>query len=131
MKQLSYFLSLFTCLWSSNLNIGFVAAFHPHSPLHVFTSGISKSPTTIISIAAMSPEEERAAALSDYLAKAHEEKLRVIKEVEQKKNQEIDQLKQQIAELKSQPTVSSSAVVMVNGADAIAVKALDEMNKKN
>jgi hypothetical protein len=78
--------------------------------------------------AIMSPEEERAAALSDYLAKAHEEKLRAINEVEKKKNSEINQLKQQIAELSSSSS-SSSAVVMVNG-EANVVKALEEMNKE-
>jgi hypothetical protein len=129
MKQPSYFLSLLACFIGNNL--GFVVAFQQHTPLSLMQmASCTSKAITIIPFAAMSPEEERAAALSDYLAKAHEEKLRVIKEVEQKKNQEIDQLKQQIAELKSQPTASSSAVVMVNGADTIAVKALDDMNKE-
>ena len=130
MKQLYYFISLVIFFFSHNH--GNVVAFHqdlPSSFLHRVASSRSMS-TMMIPFASMSPEEERAAALSDYLAKAHEEKLRLVKDVEQKKNQEIDQLKQQIAELKSQPTASSSAVVMVNGADAIAVKALDDMNKE-
>lgn len=119
------------CFISNNNE--FAVAFHQQSAMSLMQlSPLTSKVTTTIAFAAMSPEEERAAALSDYLAKAHEEKLRLIKEVEQKKNQEIDQLKQQIAELKSQPTASSSssAVVMVNGADSIAVKALDNMNKE-
>ena len=50
---------------------------------------------------ASTPEEERAAALSEYLAKAHEEKLRAVREVEEKKSEEIQALKQQVEELKS------------------------------
>jgi hypothetical protein len=78
----------------------------------------------------LTPEEERAAALSDYLAKSHEEKLRAIKEVETKKNVEIEQLQQQITDLKESrtSTSTSSSMVMVNGGDA-NVKALDDMNK--
>lgn len=48
----------------------------------------------------MSSEEERAKALSEYLAKAHEEKLRAIQEVEKKKEAEIMALKQQVEQLK-------------------------------
>jgi hypothetical protein len=82
-----------------------------------------------LSAAPLSPEEERAAALSDYLAKSHVEKLRAIKEVEMKKNSEIEQLKQQITELKeSSTTTTSSNMVLVNGGEN--VKSLEEMSKE-
>ena len=109
------------------------AAFLGPRPLNTFSSSVVPS-TLTVTFSTLSPEEERAAALSDYLAKAHEEKLKMIQQVEMKKNQEIDELKQQIAALKkttsssSSESSSSSAVVMVNGnADAIAVKALEDM----
>ena len=112
------------------------AAFLGPRPLYTFSSSVVPS-TLTVTFSTLSPEEERAAALSDYLAKAHEEKLKMIQQVEMKKNQEIDELKQQIAALKkttssssseSSSSSSSSAVVMVNGnADAIAVKALEDM----
>ncbi|CAB9507426.1 expressed unknown protein [Seminavis robusta] len=44
------------------------------------------------------PEEQRAAVLSEYLAKAHEEKLKAIKAAEDKKNGEIQALRMQLAE---------------------------------
>jgi hypothetical protein len=46
-------------------------------------------------------EEQRALALSEYLAKAHEEKLRAIHDVERKKAFEIQELKSEIEELKA------------------------------
>ena len=115
------------------LSLPTVAAFLAPRPLYTISSSVVPS-TLTVTFSTLSPEEERAAALSDYLAKAHEEKLKMIQQVEMKKNQEIDELKQQIAALKkttsssSSESSSSSAVVMVNGnADAIAVKALEDM----
>jgi hypothetical protein len=46
-------------------------------------------------------DEERAAAMSQYLAKAHEEKLRAVKAAEDKKMEEIRLLKEEIAALKA------------------------------
>ncbi|KAL3793102.1 hypothetical protein HJC23_005604 [Cyclotella cryptica] len=46
-------------------------------------------------------DDAAAKAMSDYMAKSHEEKLRAIKEVENKKNAEIDALKAEIQQLKS------------------------------
>jgi hypothetical protein len=46
-------------------------------------------------------DEQRALALSDYLAKAHEEKLRAIQDVEKKRASEIQELKKEIQELKA------------------------------
>jgi hypothetical protein len=147
MKCLSCFLIILVCNMRNNKNCGNdVMAFQLSSSRSMIggssnsqsmviiksTTGTTTTTTSSLVSATRTPEEERAAALSDYLAKAHEEKLRVINETEQKKNQEINQLKQQIAEMKSTATSSSSssAVVMVNGAsDAIAVKALEDMNK--
>lgn len=63
----------------------------------------------------MTLEEERAAALSEYLAKAHEEKLKAIKAVEEKNAEEIMELKAQIEELKSSSR-SSLTVSVAPGA---------------
>eukprot|EP00565_Helicotheca_tamesis_P004408 CAMPEP_0185723296 /NCGR_PEP_ID=MMETSP1171-20130828/184_1 /TAXON_ID=374046 /ORGANISM="Helicotheca tamensis, Strain CCMP826" /LENGTH=374 /DNA_ID=CAMNT_0028390977 /DNA_START=26 /DNA_END=1150 /DNA_ORIENTATION=+ len=52
--------------------------------------------------------EESAKALSDYMAKAHEEKLRAVKDAEQRKNAEIETLKKELAEAKS---AGGSAIV--------------------
>mmetsp|Transcript_16550 Transcript_16550/g.24693 ORF Transcript_16550/g.24693 Transcript_16550/m.24693 type:complete len:279 (+) Transcript_16550:88-924(+) len=53
-----------------------------------------------------------AQVLSDYMAKSHEEKLRAIKEVEDKKNAQIAELKATIEQLKSStPALPAAAVV--------------------
>lgn len=49
-----------------------------------------------------------AQVLSDYMAKSHVEKLRAIKEVEDKKNSEISELKSQIEQLKSNPALPAA-----------------------
>jgi hypothetical protein len=61
----------------------------------------------------MSPRELATSnAMSDYMAKAHEEKLRAIQDVERRKNAEIAALQQELAELKkaaaSKPLPASS-----------------------
>lgn len=59
---------------------------------------------------AVDPQE-----LTDYMAKAHEEKLRAVKQAEDKKNDEIESLKKELKALKSSPgplaTTSSAAPV--------------------
>lgn len=45
--------------------------------------------------------DERAQAMTDYMAKSHEEKLRAVKEVEAQKQAEIEALKGQVEELKA------------------------------
>lgn len=65
-----------------------------------------------------------AQALSDYMAKSHVEKLRAIKDVEDKKNAEIAELKAQIEQLKSNPALPAAApaepVSIVSASDAEA-----------
>ncbi|KAL7485048.1 hypothetical protein ACHAW6_010645 [Cyclotella cf. meneghiniana] len=51
-------------------------------------------------------DDAAAKAMSDYMAKSHEEKLRAIKEVESKKNAEIDALKAEIQQLKSNTAIT-------------------------
>jgi len=62
------------------------------SPAHAFTSVASAS-TRINNNAAAGPlyvtDDASAAALSDYMAKSHEEKLKAVKTVEEAKNSEI------------------------------------------
>jgi hypothetical protein len=82
---------------------------------------------SITGYSSATPEEARAAALSEYLAKSHEEKLRAIKEVETKKNAEIDALKEEITELRqSIPTTSS--IVMTN--NSVNTMALEDLTKE-
>ena len=54
--------------------------------------------------------EKSAKALSDYMAKSHEEKLRAVREVEQKKEEEIGALKKELADLKAKGEGSGQIV---------------------
>jgi hypothetical protein len=63
---------------------------------------------------------ERAAALSDYLAKAYEDKVRAIEMVEQKNEEEIKALKEQIDKL--QQGAQSSTSSLLGGGKKKAVK---------
>jgi hypothetical protein len=80
------------------------------------------------------PEEERASVLSNYLAKSHEEKLKAIKAAEDKKNAEIQALKQQLAEAKELQASSQQAPPVADFAGAAAapvVKAnVESMSKE-
>lgn len=64
----------------------------------------------------MASEEERAAALSDYLAKAHEEKLKAIQSAEAKKEIEIQALKAQVEELRAQKPAGSPSSALTSSA---------------
>lgn len=83
---------------------------------------------------ALTPEEERAAALSEYLAKAHEEKLRAVREVEDKKSKEIQELKQQVEELKSSGASGGALTTAAAAAGAVTTTPanmdLNEMTKE-
>jgi len=83
---------------------------------------------------ASTPEEERAAALSEYLAKAHEEKLRAVREVEEKKSEEIQTLKQQVEELKSSGASGGALTTAAAPAGAVTTTPanldLNEMTKE-
>ena len=59
----------------------------------------------------MTPEEERAAVLSEYLAKSHDEKLGAVRSAELKKDAEIRALKNQLKILSSgQPTLPNTDI---------------------
>jgi len=60
-----------------------------------------------------------AEAFTQYMAKSHEDKLRAVKAVEDKKNAEIEDLKRQIEEKKSgtTTTTTSSSIVPANGSN--------------
>lgn len=68
-------------------------------------------------------EEQRAAAMSDYLAKAHEAKLKAVEAAEKKKQAEIDALKSEIQELQT-------AVPATSGMVLAADKSLEAMTKE-
>jgi len=81
----------------------------------VITSFVSpnlQSRTRVFDPLSLSPDD-----LTDYMAKAHNEKLRAVKEVETKKNEEIQSLKGEVAELKTElsSVPRESAVVMSSG----------------
>lgn len=57
----------------------------------------------------LSPEEERAAVLSNYLAKSHEEKLKAVRVAEQMKDVEIKQLKEMLKESQASSGVAAMA----------------------
>lgn len=63
--------------------------------------------------------------LTDYMAKAHEEKIKAIKEVEEAKNKVIEALKDEVEELKSIP--KESAVVMASPPPSTANVDLSEL----
>eukprot|EP00978_Attheya_sp_CCMP212_P001783 scaffold3673_cov44-Attheya_sp.AAC.1 len=77
---------------------------------------------------ALPTPEESAQALSNYMAKSHEEKLRAVKEVEDKKAAEIKALKEEMEELKQKATSTSEMVV--SGATAPALGSAEEMAAK-
>jgi hypothetical protein len=71
--------------------------------------------------ASSSGEEQRALALSEYLAKAHEEKLRAIQDVEKKKAAEIEALQREVDELKArQQSGTGGAIAMASSSSAYA-----------
>lgn len=72
------------------------------APVGAFVSSSFRSSKSLNAALRLTPDEVRASAVANYLTRAHEEKLRAIREVEAKKGQEIIALKQQIDELKSQ-----------------------------
>jgi len=87
-----------------------------HKPATAWPSWSSSSPYSSVRLR-MSEQPgnvvEAAAALSEYMAKAHEEKLRALKEVETRKAIEIQALKDQIDELKRQGFGSSGAAALL------------------
>jgi hypothetical protein len=79
----------------------------------------SRRPLGALAPEAGADDEQRALALSDYLAKAHEEKLRAIQDVEKKKALEIEALKNEIQELKAtQQRQGSGAITMASTSGA-------------
>jgi hypothetical protein len=78
--------------------------------------------TTTLAASAVSGEEQRALALSEYLAKAHEEKLRAIQDVEKKKAAEIEALQREIDELKAQksPSATTGGAIAMASSNAYA-----------
>lgn len=100
-----------------------------------FTSTAATPSTARRSVARHSmstPEEDRAAVLSNYLAKSHEEKLKAIKASEDKKNAEIQALKLQLAQAQELPASGPQALPADAGAaGAPVVKAnVESMSKE-
>ena len=78
----------------------------------VVSSRQPASSTSSVVLRLSSPEEERAAVLSNYLAKAHEDKLRAVQAAEAKKNEEIIMLKEMLKASQAQgPAVQQAAEI--------------------
>lgn len=110
---------------SANLLSAIVLAAATTGPAHAFTSS---SPS--IGRGTLGPlyvtDDASAQALSDYMAKSHEEKLRAVKDAEDKKNSEIEALKAEIQQLKS----SSSLATTTAPAAPLATSDSSEMASK-
>lgn len=76
--------------------------------------------TSTLKLTAVPSAEESAQALTNYMAKAHEEKLKALKALELKKDAEIKALKEQIASASS----SSSAITLSNTKSSQSVEEL-------
>jgi len=77
-----------------------------------------------------SDQNESAKALSDYMAKAHEDKLRAIKEVETKKSDEINALKEELAALKAAKDESAAIVAPAPAAPLAVTGSVEELTQK-
>lgn len=75
---------------------------------------------------ALPTAEESAKALSDYMAKSHESKLKAVKEVEDKKNDEIQELKKELELLKGQS--SSSSIVPTAATEGSSEDLVSKLN---
>ena len=71
-----------------------------------FTPSIQSSKSSILSLRAT---QEEAAALTDFMAKAHEEKIRAMERVEAKYKDKIAELEQKVQELEGPSTASGGA----------------------
>jgi hypothetical protein len=74
---------------------------------HAFVPNAPKQ--AVVSLMAVTPPANSSKALTDYMAKSHEEKLRAVKEAEARKNAEIQALKQEIQRLKQTSSAITTA----------------------
>lgn len=89
------------------------------------SSGRRTYSTTVLRLSTHEKQEQRAIALSEYLTKAHEEKLRAIQDVEQRKAGEIQALKDEIEALKFRQQSGALSVTGATGTTSPAVGADD------
>jgi hypothetical protein len=80
---------------------------------------------------AMATDEERAAALSEYLVKAHQEKLKAIQTAEGKKETEIQALKADIEALRAQKPAGSPSSALTSTAAAASTGDLMDLSKED
>lgn len=74
-------------------------------------------------------DDERAAALSEYLAKAHEEKLRAVKEVETAKAAEIQALKNELEAIQNQSSSAMTSTATITSSDLESLSKEQLINK--
>merc|ERR1719329_1142839 len=70
-------------------------------------SNIAFSSGSSLAAAPLPSPENSAKALTDYMVKAHEEKLKLVKEIEMKKDSELKALKEELEALKASRGTSS------------------------
>lgn len=95
---------------------------------HQQQSNLLRSSTSTSTSLAVSAEES-AKAFTDYMAKSHVEKLKALKELEDKKNSEIEALKKEVKELKGGDVVlASQAPVVAGSVEELSAKLLAYQN---
>ncbi|GKY99054.1 hypothetical protein MPSEU_000861100 [Mayamaea pseudoterrestris] len=99
--------SLFVALVAGSSLTSTVAAFSSSSQLTRAAAGASSS--TLLHLGSSPFENDSAKILSNYLVKAHEEKLKAIKMMENQKSDEIQQLRAKVAALEHELQSSSRA----------------------
>jgi len=114
--------TLLLLLGQLNVSYGFVCNNNGHRISTANSFDINRQ----VQCWALPTAEESAQALTDYMAKSHEEKLKAVKVAEEKSKTEIESLKDKIEELESIP--SSSAIV--NTPPAAVAGSVEEMSEK-
>jgi len=118
----------------------------PTSTTTTTTRGRLQPPRLLFTLGALPTPEESAQALTNYMAKAHTEKLRAVADAVAKSNARIEELETEVVDLKSQldsgssssssapttnttPTTSSTTVSTVNNGSGVISVELPFTNK--
>jgi hypothetical protein len=116
-----------------------VAGFVVAPPTCPTTRNQSSATTSPCCLKALSTPEEYAKILTDYMARAHQEKLKALDVLEKKKNAEIAALEQQLATVvkndslslpPSSSSVSSSSLVTSSGTAAGTMEEIEALTQK-
>lgn len=109
--------------FQSSTIVDFARLSKPHNDVSRSWTEIDDRHTTLLSLQRTS-DEARAAGFSDYMIKAHEEKLRAINEIERRRREETRALQEELAELRSllgdtpRHSISKAAAVGMQSKDS-------------